>query len=77
MPFHQEHQSSRLLQLSQMIMVLHLPVVHVGKFYQTLAGDIDCVMMDSKERFKILKLNSLLPFAFTGKTLKRPIKMKK
>jgi cytidine deaminase len=42
-----------------------------------LACDIDFVMMDSKERFKILKLKSLLPFAFTGKTLKRPLKLKK
>jgi cytidine deaminase len=39
-----------------------------------LAGDIDFVMMDSKERFKILKLSSLLPFAFTGKNLIRSLK---
>ncbi|MCX6121440.1 MAG: cytidine deaminase [Ignavibacteriales bacterium] len=42
-----------------------------------LAGDIDIVMMDSKERFKILKLSALLPFAFTGKNLKRSLKLKK
>jgi cytidine deaminase len=42
-----------------------------------LAGDIDFVMMDSKERFKIVKLKSLLPFAFDGKNLKRPLKLKK
>ena len=42
-----------------------------------LADDIDFVMMDSKERFKILKLNTLLPFAFTGKNLKRLLKLKK
>jgi cytidine deaminase len=42
-----------------------------------LAGDIDFVMMDSKERFKILKLTTLLPFAFTGKSLKRLLKLKK
>ncbi|MGD1045550.1 MAG: cytidine deaminase [Bacteroidota bacterium] len=41
-----------------------------------LAGDIDFVMMDSKKRFKILKLSSLLPFAFTGKTFKRSAKLK-
>ena len=42
-----------------------------------LASDIDFIMIDSKERFKILKLKSLLPFAFTGKNLKRPLKVKK
>ena len=42
-----------------------------------LAGDIDIVMMDSKERFKILKLSALLPFAFTGKNLQRSLKLKK
>jgi cytidine deaminase len=42
-----------------------------------LAGDIDVVMMDSKGRFKILKLRSLLPFAFTGKNLIRSLKLKK
>jgi cytidine deaminase len=35
-----------------------------------LAGDIDFVMMDAKMRFKIIKLSSLLPFAFTGIRLK-------
>jgi cytidine deaminase len=42
-----------------------------------LAGDIDFVMIDSKERFKILKLTSLLPFAFTRKNLMRTLKLKK
>ena len=41
------------------------------------ACDIDIVMMDSKERFKILKLSALLPFAFTGKNLQRSLKLKK
>jgi cytidine deaminase len=39
-----------------------------------LAGDIDYVMIDSKERSKILKLRSLLPFAFSGNNLKRSFK---
>ena len=42
-----------------------------------LAGNIDFIMMDSKERYKISKLSSLLPFAFTGKILKRSNKKKK
>ena len=42
-----------------------------------LAGDIDFVMMDSKGHFKILRLASLLPFAFTAKNLKRSLKLKK
>lgn len=42
-----------------------------------LAGDIDFIMMDSKERFKILKLTSLLPFAFTGKNLIQSLNLKK
>jgi cytidine deaminase len=42
-----------------------------------LAGDIDFVMIDSKNRYKILKLKSLLPFAFTMKNLKRSLKSKK
>jgi cytidine deaminase len=42
-----------------------------------LAGNIDFVMMDSKERFKIVRLSSLLPFAFTAKNLKRSLKLKK
>jgi cytidine deaminase len=41
-----------------------------------LAGDIDFVMIDSRERFKILKLSSLLPFAFSGINLKRSLKTK-
>jgi cytidine deaminase len=42
-----------------------------------LAGDIDFVMMNSKNRHKILKISSLLPFAFTEKNLKRSLKIKK
>jgi cytidine deaminase len=42
-----------------------------------LAGNIDFVMMDSKNRYKIMKLTSLLPFAFTEKNLKRSLKLKK
>lgn len=42
-----------------------------------LAGDIDFVMIDSKERSKILKLNSLLPLAFSGNNLKRSLKIVK
>jgi cytidine deaminase len=42
-----------------------------------LAGNIDFVMMDSKNRYKIMKLTSLLPFAFTIKNLKRSLKLKK
>jgi cytidine deaminase len=42
-----------------------------------LAGDIDFIMIDSKERSKILKLSSLLPFAFSGNNLKRSLKIVK
>jgi cytidine deaminase len=42
-----------------------------------LAGDIDFVMMDSKNRYKVLKVTSLLPYAFTGTNLKRSLKQKK
>ena len=42
-----------------------------------LAGNIDFVMMDSKNRYKIMKLTSLLPFAFTEKNLKRSHNLKK
>jgi cytidine deaminase len=42
-----------------------------------LAGDIDFVMMDSKNRFKVVKLSTLLPFAFTEKNLKRSHKSMK
>ena len=42
-----------------------------------LAGDIDFIMIDSKKRIKIMKLTSLLPFAFTGKNLIRSLKLKK
>ena len=41
-----------------------------------LAGNIDFVMMDSKNQYKIMKLTSLLPFAFTEKNLKRSLKLK-
>jgi cytidine deaminase len=34
-----------------------------------LAGNIDFVLMNKKKQIKVIKLNSLLPFAFTGKTL--------
>jgi len=36
-----------------------------------LAGNIDFVMGDAKSRFKIMKLDSLLPFAFSGINLKQ------
>jgi cytidine deaminase len=36
-----------------------------------LAGNIDLIMMNSKDQFKIVKLRSLLPFAFTRKNLKQ------
>jgi cytidine deaminase len=36
-----------------------------------LAGNIDFVMMNSKKRFKIMKLNTLLPFSFTGIHIKQ------
>ena len=42
-----------------------------------LAGNIDFVMMDSKNRYKIMKLTSLLPFAFTEKNLKRSLILNK
>ena len=35
-----------------------------------LAGNIDFVMRNSKDQVKIMKLNSLLHFAFTGTNLK-------
>jgi cytidine deaminase len=34
-----------------------------------LTGNIDFVMMNAKKRFKIMRLNSLFPFAFTGSNL--------
>ena len=40
-----------------------------------LAGEIDFVMMNAKKQIKILKLSSLLPFAFTRKNLKRSVKI--
>jgi cytidine deaminase len=42
-----------------------------------LAGDIDFIMVDSRKRYKISKLTSLLPFAFTKKNLKRALKQTK
>jgi len=36
-----------------------------------LAGNIDFVMKNSKGQFKIIKLSSLLPLAFSGKNLQR------
>jgi cytidine deaminase len=42
-----------------------------------LAGNIDFVMMNSKSRTKVLKITSLLPFAFTEKNLERSLKLKK
>ncbi len=42
-----------------------------------LAGDIDFIMMDSQKRFKIIKISSLLPLAFTRKYFRRSRKLKK
>jgi cytidine deaminase len=39
-----------------------------------LAGNIDLIMMNSKNQFKIVKLASLLPLAFTRKNLKQSLK---
>jgi len=39
-----------------------------------LAGDIDIVLINSKGRSKILKLASLLPFAFSRNNLSRSLK---
>jgi cytidine deaminase len=36
-----------------------------------LAGDIDFVMANAKNKLKILRLKSLLPFAFTSRNLNR------
>jgi cytidine deaminase len=36
-----------------------------------LAGDIEFVMMNTKKRIKIMRLNSLLPFAFSGINLRQ------
>jgi len=36
-----------------------------------LAGNIDFVMVNAKNKLKVLKLNSLIPFAFTSKNLNR------
>jgi cytidine deaminase len=38
-----------------------------------LTGNIDFVMMNAKKRFKIIKLNLLLPFAFTKINLKQSL----
>jgi len=42
-----------------------------------LAGDIDFVMVNSKNRSRVLKITSLLPFAFTKKNLMRSLELKK
>lgn len=42
-----------------------------------LAGNIDFVMVNAKERLKTMKLKLLIPLAFTGKNLKRVAKAKK
>jgi cytidine deaminase len=39
-----------------------------------LAGSIDLIMMNSKDRIKIVKLGSLLPLAFTRKNLRQTTK---
>jgi len=36
-----------------------------------LAGNIDFIMMNARRQFKIMKLKSLLPYAFTGINLKQ------
>jgi cytidine deaminase len=36
-----------------------------------LTGNIDFIMMNAKKRFKIIKVSSLLPFAFTRNYLKQ------
>jgi cytidine deaminase len=38
-----------------------------------LAGNIDFIMMNAKKKIKIVKLNSLLPFAFSGTNLKQSV----
>jgi len=38
-----------------------------------LTGNIDFVMRNTKKQFKIIKLSSLLPFAFTGYNLKQSL----
>lgn len=42
-----------------------------------LAGNIDFIMMNADEQYRILKLNSLLPFAFDGIYLKQSQKVNK
>lgn len=42
-----------------------------------LAGNIDFVMVNHKQRIKRLKVKSLIPFAFTEKRLKRMFRRKK
>jgi cytidine deaminase len=41
--------------------------------FSDLAGDIDFVMMNAKKEIKIVKLHSLLPFAFIGNNLNRSL----
>jgi len=36
-----------------------------------LAGNIDCILIDEREKTKIISIKSLLPFAFTGDNLKQ------
>jgi cytidine deaminase len=38
-----------------------------------LAGNIDFIMMNVKTKIKIVKLNSLLPFVFSGTNLKQSV----
>jgi cytidine deaminase len=38
-----------------------------------LAGNIDFIMMNAKKKIKIVKLNSLFPFAFSGTNLKQSV----
>jgi cytidine deaminase len=47
-----------------------LPCGACRQVLSDLAGNIDFVLMNTKQRFKIMKLNRLFPFAFTGANLK-------
>jgi cytidine deaminase len=42
-----------------------------------LAGNIDFVMVNAKMKIKVIPLNSLIPMAFTNKTLHKFLKKKK
>jgi cytidine deaminase len=48
-----------------------LPCGACRQVLSDLTGNIDFVMMNAKKQFKIMKLNSLFPFAFTGINLKQ------